>query len=137
MFEQYGPAQLVGTTLPLRSDGTGKAAIQCKKATFDFFKFENLPSPQPENPGSVQGGYQLSFAGGKNRKVARGGFRIAYEGWPGHKRPKMARIQIQSDWLNDTYLVIHNHLIAQGVPYLYLCNANGNLLNLRGFFNPV
>lgn len=128
MFDHYPPSRYVGWGLPKRLDGTGNAAIRCQKGTFDFFKFELLPPPEILNPSSptYQGG-RVRLRG-LNSKVSRGCFRIAYEGWPGHKRFRMARIQIQSDWIDETYAIIHNHLVTQGVPYLKLCNQHGNNL---------
>ena len=56
-------------------------------------------------------------------------FRIAYQEWPGHKKPYMAAVSVMGPWLDQTYEIIHRHLVEKGVPYLYLANEHGNQLS--------
>lgn len=112
-----------------RLDGSGRTVIRCQRATYRAFKFDKLPPPDFLNPESP------SYTGGtlywpiRNSNVAVRRFRIAYEEWPGHKKPYMASVSVMGPWINECYELIHRHLMDQGVPYLYLCNEHGNKLN--------
>lgn len=115
--------------MPIRLDGSGTTRIRCMEATHRFFRFEALPQPSFNNPAEPDftGGFRARP--GRNSNVAVVRFRIAYEAWDGHQKPRMAGVSVLGPWLQQSYQVIHNHLIAEGVPYLYLCNKHGNPLS--------
>lgn len=119
---------MVGTLTCRKLDGSGTINIVCQKAAFDFFRFDQLPPPGFCNPALPEYNGCRSYFSAKGHRTARTTIRIAWEAWPGHKKPKMARIGLRGTAIDETYSVIHNHLIAQGVPYLYLCNTHGNPL---------
>ena len=128
MWEHARPSERVGTLTCRKLDGTGTINVVCQKATFDFFRFDQLPPPGFCNPTLPEyNGCRQSY-GAKGHRTARTTIRIAWEGWPGHKKPKMARLGLRGTAIEETWSVIHNHLITQGVPYLYLCNHHGNPL---------
>ena len=115
--------------MPLRVDGSGTTQIRCQRATFEFFRLDKLPPSSFDNPGQpdFKNGYRSWPI--RNSNVARKYFRIAYEEWPGHKKPRMASISIVGPWLQESYEVIHRHLIDNDLPYLYLCNEHGNKIS--------
>lgn len=130
MHEFASPSQRVGNMTCRKLDGSGLVVVQCQKATFDYFRFDQLPPAAPLNPARPEyRGGRYPLMGIKNQ-TARSTIRIAYEGWPGHGKPKMVRIGFLGEAIQETWSVIHNHLLTQGLPYLYLCNKHGNPLGI-------
>ena len=122
-----------GRSICGRSDGSGHAFLWCRRGTFDYFRFNELPVPQD---------YGVPSPGGKYRYVpftrAKGGpnslsLRIAYAWWPGHQKPHMASFRLTGDVVNDTIQVITNHLNETGIEWLYIANKNGNRLSRSAF----
>jgi len=115
--------------MALRLDGSGSTRIRCQKATHDYFKFDELPVPSFSNP------EQPDYSNGviprpiRNSNVAVLRFRIAYAEWPGHKKPQMASVSVLGPWKQETFQIIHKHLIDKELPYLYLCNVHGNKIS--------
>lgn len=123
------PTELTFYFMPVRLDGSGTTRVRVQKATGDFFEFDSLPVPSINNPA------QDDFTGGvwpwpiRNKSVAVRRFRIAYEEWPGHGKPRMASVGVLGPWKQESFEVIHRHLVEREVPYLYLANEFGNPLS--------
>jgi hypothetical protein len=116
-----------------RADGSRHAFIWCRRATFDYFRFDELPVPQDHGVPDPSGKYQYipwaSPKGGCNGLSLR----IAYE-WPsGKQKPLMTRFRLTGDVVKDTVQVITDHLNKTGVEWLYIANKDGNRLSRSAF----
>lgn len=116
-----------------RSDGSRHAFLWCRRATFDYFRFGELPVPQDYGVPGPSGKYRIvpwtSAKGGANSLSLR----IAYEWAPGKQKPLMTRFRLTGDVVKDTVQVITNHLNETGIEWLYIANKDGNRLSRSCF----
>lgn len=128
MYQPTPETTAVYASLCQRLDGTGGCSLKIKAAHYVAFKFDRLPLPESLNP--AMPGYQpVRFArdpGGGRRKGR--GFRICTAIRDGRKN-EMWRFQAHGTWTMETLAVLHNHLVQEDVPYLYLTNEAGALLS--------
>ena len=121
------------TPFPRRTDGSGVCFLYCKRATRDYFKFDQLPVPDdygvPDPSGQGRLVYMRMRKGGANNL----NLRIAYAWSAKGKKPYMVRIRIGGDPCMDSVQVLTNYLNETGVEWLYICNANGNRLSRSHF----
>ncbi len=121
------------TAIPGRSDGSRYAFLWCRRASFNYYRFDQFPVPQD---------YGVMDPGGKYRMVpwnsGKGGsnslsLRIAYAWAPGKQKPYMTRFRLTGDVVLDTVQVVTNYLNETGVEWLYIANKNGNRLSRSAF----
>lgn len=112
--------------MPARSDGSGVVRIDMRSGNAQYFKLSQLPSPKDHGiqlPGSQ---VRLIAMPSRRRGASNGSYRIAYEEFPGHKKPHMARFRLSSAHTLDTLQVLTKHLDEVGVDWLYIANEHGN-----------
>ena len=122
-----------GRVICRRADGSGHAFLWCRRATFDYFRFGELPVPQDYGVPNPTGQYRIvpwyKAKGGANGMSLR----IAYRWAPGKQKPYMTRFRLTGDAVLDTVQVITDHLNKVGVEWLYIANKNGNRLSRSAF----
>ena len=119
--------------MPARTDGSGVVRIDMRSANAQYFRLSELPSPQDHGvqlPGSER---RLVYMPSGRRGASNGSFRIAYQLFPGHKKPHMARFRLSSRWTLDTLQVLTDHLNEKEIDWLYLCNEHGNQISRSCF----
>ena len=126
-------------TIPFarKTDGTGVCLLYMKRASAEFFKFDQLPTPDEYGILDPSGKYRLRVVSSKNGGANNLSLRIAYE-WPaGRKKPYMARLRIGGDPCLDSVQVLTNHLNKSGVNWLWFCKSHGGMLSRSCFRSTV
>ena len=122
-------------TIPFarRTDGTGVCFLYIKRASAEFFKFDQLPTPKDYGVPDPSGKYRLVNMSGKKGGANNLSLRVAYD-WPsGRKAPYMARLRIGGDPCMDSVQVLTEHLNESGVEWLWFTKANGARLSRSSF----
>ena len=112
--------------MPARTDGSGVVRIDMRSGNAEYFKLGQLPSPKDHGiqlPGSERRFITMPT---RRRGASNGSYRIAYEEFPGHKKPHMARFRLSSAHTLDTLQVLTKHLDEVGIDWLYIANEHGN-----------
>lgn len=119
--------------MPKRTDGTGVVRIDMRAGSAEYFRFGELPSPKDHGfplPGTDR---RVIYMPPRRRGANCTSYRIAYQEFPGSKKPHMATFRLSSSAVMDTLQVITNHLNELEIEWLYLCNVHGNRLSRSCF----
>lgn len=122
-------------TIPFarRTDGTGYCLLYMKRASAEYFKFDQLPTPEDYGVLDPTGKYRVRVMASKKGGANNLSLRIAYD-WPsGRKAPYMTRLRIGGDPILDSVQVLTNHLNKSGVEWLWFTKANGARLSRSCF----
>ena len=119
--------------MPRHTDGSGVVRIEMRAGNASYFKLGELPRPQDHGvqlPGS-QG--RVVYFPSRRRGANNFSYRIAYEAFPGSKKPHMCRFRLSSNAVMDTLQVLTNHLNESDVDWLWITNRHGNQLSRSCF----
>ena len=119
--------------MPKRTDGTGVVRIDMRSGNAAHFRLGELPSPKDHGVPLPGGDGRLIYVPTGRRGANNICYRIAYQAFPGSRKPHMCRFRLSSDAVMDTLQVLTNHLNETGIDWLYLCNSHGNPISKSAF----
>ena len=127
------PTRLEQRWIESRIEGSQGVLIQAKRQTLAHFKLNELPPPKPKEG-------ELPFDEGLRRYLSSAHrtkldarYHIAYQERGPGKKPLMASFGFIGYTTLQVLQIVTDHLNESGVPWLYLCDADGARLPQRCF----